>query len=277
MRLLVLLFFFSIPAFAAIENPYLFEVRNGERISWILGTQHVGIDLSELIVFVEPRLRSSRIAFWELVPDEERIHLWSTDPAKALATSDQFDWSKGASLAPETRESLKINLGIPDVLLEKLTSESCRAVTIYDVNRVPRLSLDYQLSILAGILRVEQRALDTAELRARAEEADRTGRFASVWKCDMDALARQKSRLDEIVPRLLAAYRSGFGHPAENLPMEGIALRNRAWLKTLEPEMKIGGVFVGVGAAHLYGPNGLIALLRARGFAVTRFPHPDED
>lgn len=242
----------------------------------MLGTQHVGINLSEVIDYVEPRMRSSRVTFLEFVPDMDRLKIWATDPARALATSDQFDWSKGSALSEETKELLKRNFEIPDVLLEKLTSESCRAVATFDMNRYPGLSLDYQMSLLARVLGVEQKALDTTELRALAEEADLAGRFKTIWNCNMDFMAQQKSSAKDLIPRLVAKYRAGTGRPGEDLPMEGVALRNLAWLEVLAPEMEKGGVFVGVGVGHFHGPNGLIKLLRARGFNVTRFPHPED-
>lgn len=50
-----------------------------------------------------------------------------------------------------------------------------------------------------------------------------------------------------------------------------IAGRNRAWTETLAQEMAGSGVdFVAVGAAHLVGDDGLVAMLRARGFRVQR-------
>jgi uncharacterized protein len=46
--------------------------------------------------------------------------------------------------------------------------------------------------------------------------------------------------------------------------------RNKAWMKTLTAELTKGAAFVAVGAAHLYGDEGLIALLREAGFTVER-------
>lgn len=47
--------------------------------------------------------------------------------------------------------------------------------------------------------------------------------------------------------------------------------RNHAWVATLMQEMEGSGVqFVAVGAAHLLGDDGLVALLRARGVRVER-------
>ncbi|MCX7360160.1 MAG: TraB/GumN family protein [Alphaproteobacteria bacterium] len=49
------------------------------------------------------------------------------------------------------------------------------------------------------------------------------------------------------------------------------ATRNNAWISVLSHEMDGAGVdFVAVGAGHLYGPDGLIAQLRARGILVER-------
>jgi hypothetical protein len=44
--------------------------------------------------------------------------------------------------------------------------------------------------------------------------------------------------------------------------------RNRAWMPNLTRYLDEGQAFVNVGAAHLPGPQGLIALLRSRGYRV---------
>lgn len=46
--------------------------------------------------------------------------------------------------------------------------------------------------------------------------------------------------------------------------------RNRRWMARLVPALEAGGAFVAVGGLHLPGEAGLVALLRARGFSVTR-------
>ncbi len=46
--------------------------------------------------------------------------------------------------------------------------------------------------------------------------------------------------------------------------------RNRAWMDVLVPQLEMGGVFAAFGALHLPGEAGVIELLRARGFEVTR-------
>tara|TARA_R110002096_G_scaffold436057_1_gene666542 strand:- start:178 stop:867 length:690 start_codon:yes stop_codon:yes gene_type:complete len=46
--------------------------------------------------------------------------------------------------------------------------------------------------------------------------------------------------------------------------------RNRRWVQKLAPVLSRGGAFVAVGAGHMAGPEGLLALLDARGFSVQR-------
>jgi uncharacterized protein YbaP (TraB family) len=48
--------------------------------------------------------------------------------------------------------------------------------------------------------------------------------------------------------------------------------RNRAWMTSLPGFLEAGNVFVAVGALHLPGETGLIELLRAEGYSVTRLP-----
>ncbi len=83
--------------------------------------------------------------------------------------------------------------------------------------------------------------------------------------------------------RLLAAYVAGdetriadtvaadFNDPAvRDLAEPLLYRRNRIMAARIAPELKRGGAFVAVGAAHLVGPRGIISLLRARGFKVSR-------
>ncbi|MEM7506571.1 MAG: TraB/GumN family protein [Pseudomonadota bacterium] len=46
--------------------------------------------------------------------------------------------------------------------------------------------------------------------------------------------------------------------------------RNRAWMEHLVPALEAGNAFVAVGALHLPGDAGLVELLRAEGWTVTR-------
>ncbi|MGZ2744866.1 TraB/GumN family protein [Burkholderia stagnalis] len=50
--------------------------------------------------------------------------------------------------------------------------------------------------------------------------------------------------------------------------------RNAQWLKTLPDLLQRGGTFVLVGVAHLPGPDGLVAGLRARGFSIESIELP---
>lgn len=56
----------------------------------------------------------------------------------------------------------------------------------------------------------------------------------------------------------------------ENLMSNLLDGRNRKWMPALLQHLQGGGAFVGVGALHLPGEAGLIELLRAEGYTVTR-------
>jgi len=46
--------------------------------------------------------------------------------------------------------------------------------------------------------------------------------------------------------------------------------RNASWIPQLDDLFTTGGAFVAVGAAHLRGPRGVVELLRAKGYTITR-------
>jgi uncharacterized protein YbaP (TraB family) len=82
------------------------------------------------------------------------------------------------------------------------------------------------------------------------------------------------------VQRIAAAWKAGDTAPIENLLLSDMKSvdaaiydtllvgRNRRWLPQIEECLSQRKCFVVVGAAHLVGPDGLVAMLRARGYTV---------
>jgi uncharacterized protein YbaP (TraB family) len=56
----------------------------------------------------------------------------------------------------------------------------------------------------------------------------------------------------------------------ESIDEQMVYKRNASWIPKLEKLFKQDKVFVAVGADHLSGPRGVVALLAKRGFTVTR-------
>ena len=83
------------------------------------------------------------------------------------------------------------------------------------------------------------------------------GEIAAIWEFSIHSTAETLglARSREIYDQFGAAL---------------IEARNRAWMEVLAPQLELGGVFAAFGALHLPGEAGVIELLRARGFEVTR-------
>ena len=84
-----------------------------------------------------------------------------------------------------------------------------------------------------------------------------SGEIAAIWEFSIHGSAETfgMARSREIYDQFGAAL---------------IEARNRAWMEVLAPQLELGGVFAAFGALHLPGEAGVIELLRARGFEVTR-------
>ena len=94
-------------------------------------------------------------------------------------------------------------------------------------------------------------------------------------------LVPQGDQTEEGMP-WLQAWRAGDADKIESMMREGykefpsfenrlLAMRNRRWIPKIEGYLQSGHTyFVVAGAAHFGGPEGVLALLRARGYSITQ-------
>jgi uncharacterized protein YbaP (TraB family) len=116
-------------------------------------------------------------------------------------------------------------------------------------------TLDYQIRRFDDIPMSEQDHLLAETLKTLATEIGSVKTLADAWR------AGDIATLERIVLKDLKAEPKMY----QRLLVE----RNRNWLPKIEALFeRPGGAFVVVGAAHLVGPDGLPALLKAKGYVV---------
>lgn len=111
---------------------------------------------------------------------------------------------------------------------------------------------EFQLDLFAGMSEALSKQMLAATLDETAYESQSPAELLRVWRLgDVAALEQMVRDLRRRYPELYARI---------------LAERNRAWVAPLAERMRLGEpLLVVVGAAHLPGPDGLIALLKARG------------
>ncbi len=261
-----------------IRRPYLFEVRKGENVSWLFGSNHEGIDISEVNAHLEAPIRNSDTVFMEMFFSSrsqrapERAALWKTDPAEAVLTSPDIDLLKGELLPEETRQYLIEKLGMPPKLGNVLRTSSCRAFDAYIGENIPRL--DEQVETVVRKMNKRMVALDNPHLRALAREANEKARphlkESNRADCNLMGIIEYHEQDKDYRAQLDEKYRQGQYKWGEVYSSPGLIIRNNAWMRALIPELNHGRKIVIVGVAHLFGQSGLIRQLQAAGFTVER-------
>ena len=258
-------------------------------ISHVLGTIHVG-DPDALRV---PRqalqqLRSARQIVVELAAD--RIDPDAMDQLQRLPPGESLVRLLGSRDAAVLRARLAragLALGEPQRYRPWVLSQ-----LLQTAGALPIESLDDRIVRQARHAGIEVLSLETLQEQLGAFDCiDLPGELAVL----KDTLAMPEDFFDTLNRELLALYRTQhigrlLALAEQRFPVTEAALhaeartmqcavadRNQRFAQRLPALLSLGGAFVAIGAAHLVGPQGVLARLAAAGFNLTRVGSDDAE
>ena len=268
--------------------------RPGGATSWLMGSYHVPHPM------IDPAppgavaaLGAARVMLMEMSPEEmgRMGRLMAEDPTlvanlerppldQALGAED-FQAVAGAMQAlgvpPERTAVMR-----PWIVHLSLATPPCAMSALADGAG----TMDAGLAARAAALGLEVKGMETWETLLPVLQKDEwsaesldslvlSAREADAGR-DMQSTSARLYREERVWPiwtyGLWRAEQSGRDAGAAELRAELFDARNRRFVEAALPELERGGAFVLAGALHLGGEQGMVRLLRERGFTVERAP-----
>ncbi|MEO6776262.1 MAG: TraB/GumN family protein [Kofleriaceae bacterium] len=260
-----------------VDQPWFFEVKKGGRTSHLLGTRHIGVGLDKFPDRVRETFDGSTLAIFEVSPADNTRPTFKPEPLRDELGPE--DWAH----------------------LEALVGKTAARRFVHVAPVVATISIGAMYEDLGVMLdkQLEQRAVDhhivTGGLETSAFQLDLLGKWLDLrlLKTILESTP-DRAKIKQESTKALARYCEGAEHDPDL--MEGLdtgALerhgytkrdldqlersliddRNADWIPKLEKLFEQDRVFVAVGAAHLQGPHGVVALLKRRGYAIARIPN----
>jgi uncharacterized protein YbaP (TraB family) len=251
------------------HGPLLWQIEHSSGSSFVLGTMHLGVaadDLDELV--------------WTHIGKADRVCLEmvasSLSPEKLQKL---FRAPEGTSLRKQIGENnwrtLVSAAELPEEALDALSPLAVTSIlTGKFLPNTPPLDLT-----------IESRAQEQGKEVLGLENFER-GLTLARDPVHLKSLIKMLENVDEAkaeLLRVLEAYKTGDVDTLEKLIFAPEHLRehpqlyerlfyerNNEWLESIEGLIARGNSFIAVGAGHLIGDRGLIALLRGRGHSLKR-------
>lgn len=262
----MLIAFATSAANAQVSRAYFYRISKGGTDSYVLGTIHSGVALTELPANVLETLRLSKTVVgeraWTLAEAEREL---DPDSIRRDIVSDRQS-SRARRLDLAAREKL-LTFGLPKDLIDVLqpSDEFCPFIRGYALQQT-RKSIDFEITIFAHRARIEIEELENEWLRAKAITA------ANRRVCNVADLVNSEFRPPD--ERLQAAQKLTRDYRAAALPVLSesaeLRYRNERWIPRIEELHAKGSVFIFVGVHHVMQPANILEMLSARGFKITR-------
>lgn len=284
------LLFWTAPAVAQTAPPpaaegrsFIWAVERDGRVGWLVGSLHLlSPDFYPLPDAMESAFASADTLIEEIDMNE------ANDPELAKLVLAKGMYPEGQRLSsqvsPETYAKLRAWIeqsGLVVAPFERMkpwmVAMTLQTLALQRLGFDPSLGLDryfHQASVKAGKHFI---ALETA-----AEQIDFLDRLSPATQDRMLLESIETADADMSEIRTVAqAWRTGDADTVEEFAVGTLTDapevyqsllvdRNRRWIPAIESCMETRRCFVVVGAAHLVGPEGLITLLRKKGYTVSQ-------
>jgi uncharacterized protein len=257
-----------------VAAPYFYRIEKGGKVSHILGTRHLGVSLDKMPANVVQAIRTAAVAVFEIAPGD--------DPERPGVRGPPLSAQLGPALWARYR---KLVGGVNAHNVER-GAPSDAMVALIALYEHKFAALDRELEQVAQQAKIPTRGLESAAFQQRllGELLDlRMLRAAIAATPDRAALERDAAEdlreycagTDDtpgVGDRERVQFRAAGFTDAEidRIDQRMVFDRNADWIPKLERILDVGGAFIAVGADHLTGSRGVIALLAARGYHATR-------
>jgi len=260
---------------------FIWKFERDGRIGWLVGSLHLlSADFYPLPASMNQAFASADMLVEEIDMEE------ASNPAFAMMVLSKAMYPAGTTLStdlsPATYKVLTAWLSKNGLAVEAfqqmkpwMVSLTLQTLALQRIGFDPAFGIDKHFADNAQKSKKQFLALETA-----AEQIDFLDRLSKRTQDLMlrESLESADTELTEI-KAIASAWRVGDVAAVEKLALSSLqdapevyqsllVDRNRRWVPKIETCTQTRRCFVVVGAAHLVGPDGLIALLKQKGYAV---------
>jgi uncharacterized protein YbaP (TraB family) len=259
-----------------VAAPYFYRIEKAGKVSHILGTRHLGVSLDKMPANVRQTIRAASVAVFEVAPGDDAARPAPMGPALSVQLGPEL-WQRyrklvGRATADRVERGSAVEAMVMLIALyeHKLAALDNEIEQVVVAARIPTQGLEsaaFQQRLLVELLDVRMLRATVAGTPDRATLERESVRDLTEYCAGtddspgMDGEARAQLQA--------AGYTDA---EIDRLDQVLVYDRNTDWIPKLEQIMAGGAAFIAVGADHLTGPRGVIALLRARGWTAARLP-----
>jgi uncharacterized protein len=256
-----------------VKGPYFYRIEKGGKTSHILGTRHLGVSLTKFPKPVHDAIAAAKLAVFEVAPGDN-----SDLPNQNIVLRDE--------LGPTLWKHYQELVGAQTAQMLESTAPSTAILAMMAMYEDITATLDLEIENQVQAAKIPTRGLETSEfqdrllnkildrrmLRAAVEHTKDRAELETDSRKDLNeycAGTDEKPGMDDDMRADLMS--SGYTEAElAKIDEEMVFARNADWIPKLEKILAQGNVFIAVGADHLTGPKGVVALLQKRGYKLTR-------
>lgn len=270
------------------------EISKGGKTSWIIGTIHItDTRVSKPPAFFRQKIQNARVFQMEATPaqDNEVFRLAFKQFLKNKPKPNTLNWwakltdAERAILTKEARikgfKMDRLKRGTPYTMSGLIRRPKCAQgkqkfldLNFYDVAvkaRVPVMGLDRTADVVKNLTKRRSKPEEYFQvLRLELQRLDLRRHYMATMVEMYRAGEAERFLTFESAAR--KAYAPARYHRATDrfLRDDILAGRNKKWMSKIVSEMNKGNVVTAVGAGHLAGREGVLNLLKKRGFKIKR-------